>query len=74
MRQSRCFSTKSLPAPRLFTYNDITTNLKPSLKVIQAVEEAFGKLAKDEVDVPIPMHIGIHESEAAGPGDCHIKV
>jgi len=30
-------------------------------------------LAKDKVDVPIPMHIGIHESSVAGPGDCHIK-
>lgn len=30
-------------------------------------------LAKGKVDVPIPMHIGIEESETAGPGDCHIK-
>ena len=30
-------------------------------------------LSKNLVDVPIPMHIGIHETEQAGPGDCHIK-
>ena len=30
-------------------------------------------MSKGLVDVPIPMHIGIHETEAAGPGDCHIK-
>lgn len=68
----RKFST-SLPSPRLFPYQVITSNLKPSLEIIAAVEDAFGKLAKDEVDVPIPMHIGIHETPQAGPGDCHIK-
>lgn len=26
-----------------------------------------------QVDVPLPMHIGIHETPTAGPGDCHIK-
>lgn len=41
---------------------------------ISSVEEAFGALADGKVDVPMPMHIGIEESEAAGPGDCHIKV
>ena len=30
-------------------------------------------LADGKVDVPIPMHIGIHETPTAGPGDCHIK-
>jgi len=40
---------------------------------IPSVEEAFGALAKGKVDVPMPMHIGIEESENAGPGDCHIK-
>jgi len=37
------------------------------------VEAAFGQLAKGEVEVPMPMHIGIKETAAAGPGDCHIK-
>jgi ornithine cyclodeaminase/alanine dehydrogenase-like protein (mu-crystallin family) len=37
------------------------------------VEHAFGELAKGKVEVPLPMHIGIHESPNAGPGDCHIK-
>jgi len=59
--------------PRLFEYSIIKQNLKPSLQIIDAVEKAFGMLAKGKVDVPIPMHIGIHESEVAGPGDCHIK-
>eukprot|EP00607_Mallomonas_marina_P005979 CAMPEP_0182427760 /NCGR_PEP_ID=MMETSP1167-20130531/19317_1 /TAXON_ID=2988 /ORGANISM="Mallomonas Sp, Strain CCMP3275" /LENGTH=310 /DNA_ID=CAMNT_0024610221 /DNA_START=218 /DNA_END=1150 /DNA_ORIENTATION=+ len=47
--------------------------MKPSKEINTAVEKAFGMLAKDQVDVPIPMHIGIHESAVAGPGDCHIK-
>lgn len=40
---------------------------------IESVEEAFKALAKGKVDVPMPMHIGIEESDVAGPGDCHIK-
>jgi len=68
------FSTVvSVPPPKLFDYKAITSNLKPSKESILAVESAFGMLAKGQVDVPIPMHIGIHESELAGPGDCHIK-
>lgn len=59
--------------PRLFKYNDIKNNLKPCVEIIDAVELAFGKLAKGKVDVPIPMHIDIHETKTAGPGDCHIK-
>ena len=38
------------------------------LLAIPSVEEAFGALAKGKVDVPMPMHIGIEESENAGPG------
>lgn len=63
----------SLPPPRLFDYETIKSKLKPSVKIIDAVESAFGQLSKGLVDVPIPMHIGIHETDAAGPGDCHIK-
>ena len=37
------------------------------------VEDAFAQLAQGKVDVPLPMHIGIAETDAAGPGDCHIK-
>eukprot|EP01038_Epipyxis_sp_PR26KG_P008107 gene8107-10979_t len=59
--------------PRLFDYKSIISNLKPSVQAVEAIEQAFGMLAKGEVDVPIPMHIGIHESANAGPGDCHIK-
>ena len=59
--------------PRLFQYEAIKNNLKPSVQIIDAVELAFGKLAMGKVEVPIPMHIGIHESATAGPGDCHIK-
>lgn len=40
---------------------------------MEAIEAAFGMLSKGKVDVPIPMHIGIDESDKAGPGDCHIK-
>jgi len=76
---SKCcntFSTVTPPKlnpPRLFDYKTIVENLKPSPIIVEAIESAFGKLAKGQVDVPIPMHIGIHESETAGPGDCHIK-
>jgi ornithine cyclodeaminase/alanine dehydrogenase-like protein (mu-crystallin family) len=48
-------------------------NLKPSVEIVNSIESAFGMLARDLVDVPLPMHIGIHESANAGPGDCHIK-
>ena len=34
---------------------------------------SFGALAKGNVDVPMPMHIGIEETDTAGPGDCHIS-
>jgi ornithine cyclodeaminase/alanine dehydrogenase-like protein (mu-crystallin family) len=59
--------------PKLFDYDSIVKGLKASPATIDAVEKAFGMLAKDKVDVPIPMHIGIHEKQEAGPGDCHIK-
>ncbi|KAJ1384183.1 hypothetical protein B484DRAFT_341806, partial [Ochromonadaceae sp. CCMP2298] len=72
-RQSlRCLATQP-PAPRLFDYATVTKHLKPSKAAITSIENAFGMLAKGEVDVPIPMHIGIHETATAGPGDCHIK-
>jgi ornithine cyclodeaminase/alanine dehydrogenase-like protein (mu-crystallin family) len=59
--------------PRLFDYAAVTSGLKPNLAIVESIENAFGKLAKNEVDVPLPMHIGIDESAVAGPGDCHIK-
>lgn len=58
--------------PRLFDYDTITKNLAVT-DAIDSVEAAFGALAKGKVDVPMPMHIGIDETDAAGPGDCHIK-
>mmetsp|Transcript_17487 Transcript_17487/g.42975 ORF Transcript_17487/g.42975 Transcript_17487/m.42975 type:complete len:344 (+) Transcript_17487:65-1096(+) len=68
--RSRRFS--AFAPPRLFDYDTITKNLAVT-DAIDSVEEAFGALARGKVDVPMPMHIGIDESEAAGPGDCHIK-
>ena len=68
---SRAFST--IPTPKVFDYATVTANLKPSLEIVNAIEDGFGKLAKGEVDVPLPMHIGIDETSVAGPGDCHIK-
>ncbi|CAM9100658.1 unnamed protein product [Chrysoparadoxa australica] len=62
----------SVAPPRLFDYDTVKSNLKEA-DAIKSVEEAFGMLAQGKVDVPIPMHIGIDESSAAGPGDCHIK-
>lgn len=62
----------TVPGPRLFDYETVTSVLKQS-DAVEAVEAAFGMLAKGKVDVPIPMHIGIDESATAGPGDCHIK-
>lgn len=66
-------SMATVPPPRLFDYQQVTSNLKPCIEMVDAIENCFGKLAKDEVDVPIPMHIGIDETSVAGPGDCHIK-
>lgn len=58
--------------PKLFDYETIVANLTVK-DAIESVEAAFGKLARGHVDVPIPMHIGIDETELYGPGDCHIK-
>jgi len=69
---SAASASASFPAPRLFSYEKIKSNLTVK-DAIPSVEEAFGALAKGKVDVPMPMHIGIEESLEAGPGDCHIK-
>ncbi|KAL3756639.1 hypothetical protein ACHAWU_002542 [Discostella pseudostelligera] len=69
---SRTFATGGFPAPRLFDYATVTSNLTVS-DAIESVEAAFKALSKGKVDVPMPMHIGIEESDVAGPGDCHIK-
>lgn len=66
-------NTSGFPTPILFDYETIKNNLTVA-DAISSVEEAFGALANGKVDVPMPMHIGIEESEVAGPGDCHIKV
>jgi len=58
--------------PRLFDYESITKNLSVA-DAITSVEDAFARLAENKVDVPLPMHIGVDETSAAGPGDCHIK-
>jgi threonine dehydratase len=62
-----------LPAPVLYDYDTIVNNVKPSRALVEAVEDAFAQLANGKVDVPMPMHIGVAETAAAGPGDCHIK-
>lgn len=62
----------AFPAPRLFDYETVTSNLNVA-DAIESVEAAFGALAQGKVDVPMPMHIGIDETENAGPGDCHIS-
>lgn len=72
IEQTACRAFATVPGPRLFDYDTVTSVLKQS-DAVEAVEAAFGMLAKGKVDVPIPMHIGIDESEKAGPGDCHIK-
>jgi hypothetical protein len=61
----RCFS---FPAPKLFDYETIVKNLKVT-DAIESVEQVFGAVSKGQVDVPMPMHIGIEESSEAGPGD-----
>jgi ornithine cyclodeaminase/alanine dehydrogenase-like protein (mu-crystallin family) len=63
----------SVNPPKLFDFQTIKNKVKPTIESITAIETAFGMLSKGLVDVPIPMHIGIHETEHAGPGDCHIK-
>merc|ERR1719343_30210 len=68
----RSVATASFPPPRLFDYETVSKNLTVN-DAIDSVEDCFIALSKGGVDVPIPMHIGIEESEVAGPGDCHIK-
>lgn len=72
IEQTACRALATVPGPRLFDYDTVTSVLKQS-DAVEAVEAAFGMLAKGKVDVPLPMHIGIDESATAGPGDCHIK-
>ena len=48
--------------PRLFDFKTITTHLKASKELIVAVEDAFVKVGKNQVEVPLPMHIGIPET------------
>jgi len=63
----------TLPTPKLYDYDTIVAKVGPSETLVAAVEDAFGQLAQGKVDVPMPMHIGIAETAAAGPGDCHVK-
>jgi hypothetical protein len=63
----RSFSTTVLPPPRLFDYATIRKHLRPTQDSINAVESAFSMMSKGLVDVPIPMHIGIPESEVSFP-------
>jgi hypothetical protein len=60
-------------ALRVFDYKTITKNLKASPSIVKSIEYAFGQLSAGKVEVPMPMHIGIHEHGDVGPGDCHIK-
>ena len=69
---SRAFASAGFPPPRLFDYDTVTKNLSVG-DAIESVEAAFSALAKGQVDVPMPMHIGVEETSVAGPGDCHIK-
>lgn len=59
----RSHATSSIPSLRLFDHATILKYMKPSVASTEAIEKAFGMLAKGLVDVPIPMHIGIHETE-----------
>ena len=56
----------------MFDYDTIVKSLSVA-DAIETVEDAFSKLAEGKVDVPMPMHITIDETESAGPGDCHVK-
>ncbi|CAB9517647.1 Putative dehydrogenase [Seminavis robusta] len=68
----RFLATSAFPAPRLFDYETVTSNLTVT-DALESVEAAFAALAQGKVEVPMPMHIGIEETSEAGPGDCHIK-
>jgi hypothetical protein len=63
-------SLATVNPPRLFDYATVTANLKPSKATITSTENAFGMLAKGEVDVPIPMHIGIAPSAVSTCTTC----
>ncbi|EWM20961.1 ornithine cyclodeaminase [Nannochloropsis gaditana] len=62
----------TMPTPKFFDYATVKKTLNVG-QAFTAVEEAFAMLADGKVDVPQPMHIGVHETPTAGPGDCHIK-
>lgn len=47
-------SSSTFPAPRLFDYATVTSNLSVT-DAIDSVESAFGALAQGKVDVPMPM-------------------
>jgi len=47
-------SLATFPAPRLFDYDTIVKNLTVA-DAIESVENAFGALAKGDVEVPMPM-------------------
>jgi hypothetical protein len=47
-------SLATFPAPRLFDYDTIVKNLSVA-DAIDSVEQAFGALAKGDVEVPMPM-------------------
>ena len=64
--------TFAAPAPKMFDYDTIVKSLSVA-DAIETVEDAFCKLAEGKVDVPMPMHITIDETDSAGPGDCHVK-
>ena len=57
---------------KVFDLETIKANLTVA-DAIEQVESAFAKLAEGKVDVPMPMHIGIDETQLYGPGDVHIK-
>jgi len=71
--RSSVSSVRAMSSLRVFDYKTIKSSLKASPALVASIEKAFGGLAEGKVEVPLPMHIGIHESAEAGPGDCHIK-
>ena len=64
----RSSTVEAPPAPaELYDYDTIKASVAPDARLVAAVEDAFAQLAGGKVDVPLPMHIGVAETEHAGP-------
>lgn len=66
MRFTRQFSgRKTPPLPRMFDYTSIVENIKPCTEIISAVESAYEKVSKGEVENPSALRVGILDRDVS---------